>query len=227
MIMKKPWSREQYVAAFENKKDEEKAKPMEAYMKNLFPFLGIRSPERKDIVREYFSVYQLPAEEDLLNETWVIFHLPEREFQYAAITLLSKKLKYLDVTHLDFIEKLIVEKSWWDSIDSIAPSIVGSIVKQNRLEGEKIMKRWSASENMWLNRSAILHQLKYKKDTNEELLKEIIISHIRSSEFFIQKSIGWVLREYAKTNPEFVKEFVSTHDLKPLSKREALKHLNF
>ena len=223
--MKMLWNRERYINAFYEMKNEEQAIPMEAYMKNLFPFLGITSPQRKEIVREYFSVYQLPSEDELLAEVWAIYHLPEREFQYAAITLLSKKLKTLQVKDLLFIEKLIIEKSWWDSIDSIAPTIVGSIVKNNRHEGEEIMKQWSNSENLWLNRSAILHQLKYKADTNEELLKEIIGNHIHSKEFFIQKSIGWLLREYAKTNPEFIKNFVSTIELKPLSKREALKHL--
>lgn len=223
--MKKLWDREQYIASFHQMKNKDKAIPMEAYMKNMFPFLGIKSPERKEIVKEYFSAYQLPVEDVFLEEILAIYQLPEREFQYAAITLLSKKLKTLQVKDLLFIEKLIIEKSWWDSVDSIAPTIVGSIVKNNRADGEEIMKQWSSSENMWLNRSAILHQLKYKKDTNEELLKEIILSHNQSPEFFIQKSIGWLLREYAKTNPEFVKEFVLTHDLKPLSKREALKNL--
>lgn len=134
-------------------------------------------------------------------------------------------MKTLQINDLHFIEKLIREKSWWDSVDSIAPTIVGSIVKNNRAKGEEIIKQWSSSENMWLNRAAILHQLKYKEDTNEDLLKEIILRHNQSPEFFIQKSIGWLLREYAKTNPEFVKGFVLTHDLKPLSKREALKNL--
>lgn len=223
--MKKLWNRDQYIYSFYEMKNEDKAIPMEAYMKNLFPFLGIKSPERKEIVKEYFSVYQLPNDEEFFNEVWAIYHLPEREYQYAAIMLLSKKIKTLQIKDLPFIEKLIVEKSWWDSVDSIAPTIVGSIVKTNRLEGEEIMKQWSRSEKMWLNRSAILHQLKYKADTNEELLKEIIENHINSKEFFIQKSIGWMLREYAKTNPKFVKNYVSTIDLKPLSKREALKNL--
>lgn len=222
--MKKLWNRDQYIASFNEMKNRDKAIPMEAYMKNLFPFLGIKSPERKEIVKDYFSIYQLPSEDDFFEEIWAIYHLLEREFQYAAITLLSKKMKSLQVKDLPFIEKLIIEKSWWDSVDSIAPTIVGSIVRNNRVEGEAIMKEWSSSENMWLNRSAILHQLKYKEDTNEELLKEIILRHNQSSEFFIQKSIGWILREYAKTNPEFVKEFVLTHDLKALSKREALKN---
>ncbi len=223
--MKKLWNREQYIVSFNEMKNSDKAIPMEAYMKSMFPFLGIKSPERKEIVKEYFSAYQLPSEDVFLEEVWAIYQLPEREFQYAAIMLLSKIIKTLQINDLPFIEKLIIEKSWWDSVDSIAPTIVGSIVKNNRADGEEIMKQWSSSENMWLNRSAILHQLKYKKDTNEELLKEIILSHNQSPEFFIQKSIGWLLREYAKTNPEFVKGFVLTHDLKPLSKREALKNL--
>jgi 3-methyladenine DNA glycosylase AlkD len=143
----------------------------------------------------------------------------------VAIALLGRKLKTLSIEDLEFLEKLITEKSWWDSVDSIAPTIVGTIVKRDRLNGEKVMIQWSESGNMWLNRAAILHQLKYKNDTNEKILTEIILKHVNSKEFFIQKAIGWVLREYAKTNPVFVQQFVAAHELKPLSKREALKHL--
>ena len=97
-------------------------------------------------------------------------------------------------------------------------------MKIDREYGEKVMLEWSKSDNMWTNRSAILHQLKFKQETNTDLLFEIIKQHSSSKEFFIQKAIGWVLREYAKTNPDLVKEFVEGHPLKPLSKREALKH---
>ena len=223
--MKQPWNRHTYVQLFKNLSNDQLAEPMKAYMKHHFPFLGIKSPARTEALRNYFSTHDIPEKPELLEEVWNIYQLPEREYQYVAIALLSKKLKTLFVDDLGFIEKLITEKSWWDSVDSIAPTIVGDIVKRDRKSGEKIMLQWSDSDNMWLNRAAILHQLKYKKDTDEKVLIEIIIKHKNSNEFFIQKAIGWVLREYAKTNPVFVQQFVASHELKPLSKREALKHL--
>ncbi|WP_075617872.1 DNA alkylation repair protein [Paenisporosarcina indica] len=222
--MKEQWNREAYIKIFENLRNEQIAEPMKAYMKHHFPFLGIKSPARKEALKTYFSTYSIPEIPQLLDEIWAIYNMTEREFQYAAIALLGKKQKSLTIEDLVFCAKLITEKSWWDSVDSIAPSIVGTIVLKDRLNGEKVMRQWSDSDNMWLNRSAILHQLKYKKETNEELLTEIVLKHADSNEFFIQKAIGWVLREYAKTTSVFVQQFVETNELKPLSKREALKH---
>lgn len=222
--MKEQWNREAYIKIFENLRNEQKAEPMKAYMKHHFPFLGIKSPERKEALKTYFSTHSLPEKPQLLDEVWAIYQLPEREFQYVAIALLSKNQKLLTIDDLAFCAKLITEKSWWDSIDTIAPSIVGTIVLKDRIDGEQIMKEWSDSDNMWLNRSAILHQLKYKKETNEKILSKIVLKHATSNEFFIQKAIGWLLREYAKTNPAFIQQFVGENELKPLSKREALKH---
>jgi 3-methyladenine DNA glycosylase AlkD len=222
--VKQPWNRHTYVQVFKNLSNDQLAGPMKAYMKHHFPFLGIKSPVRTQAINTFFATHELPEKPRLLNEVWEIYKLQEREYQYVAIALLSKKLKTLSVDDLGFLEKLITEKSWWDSVDSIAPTIVGDIVKRDRKTGEKVMLQWSDSDNMWLNRAVILHQLKYKKDTDKKVLIEIIIKHINSNEFFIQKAIGWVLREYAKTNPVFVQQFVASHELKPLSKREALKH---
>ena len=168
----------------------------------------------------------MPEPEQLFDEVWKLYNLPEREYQYAAIALIDKMKKHLSIDDLPDLLQLIESKSWWDSVDSIAPKAVGHIVKINREHGEKVMREWSLSDNMWTNRSAILHQLKFKQEMNTDLLFEIIKQHSSSNEFFIQKAIGWVLREYAKTNPAIVKEFVEEHPLKPLSKREALKHFN-
>ena len=223
--MKKVWNTNALIELFHGHADKELAGPMSAYMKNKFSFLGIRSPLRKQLLKQVFAEYEMPKGRDLLVETAVLYKMAEREFQYVAIALLDKGKKQLKTPDLAFCETLITEKSWWDSVDGIAPSIVGRIVLLDRDAGEEVMQQWSASQNMWLNRSAILHQLKYKTEMNEELLYNIIRMHIESKEFFIQKAIGWVLREYAKTNPESVLLFVNSTDLKPLSRREALKHM--
>ena len=119
---------------------------------------------------------------------------------------------------IQLIEKFIITNSWWDSVDTISKYILGGYLLEFPLETENITERFSNSENMWLNRSAILFQLGYK-------LKSACEKHKNSNEFFIQKAIGWALREYAKTNPEAVKKYVNNTNLKPLSTKEALKNI--
>ncbi|MBB4826749.1 3-methyladenine DNA glycosylase AlkD [Sporosarcina luteola] len=223
--MKRPWDHKRIVEKFDAHRNEELAGPMEAYMKHQFPFLGIKSPLRKELLREQFAAYDLPLPEELFTEAWKLYHLPEREYQYAAIGLIEKMRKHLTTDNYSILRELIETKAWWDSVDSIAPTIVGHIVRKDRALGEQTMWEWANSDNLWVNRSAILHQLKYKGETDTDLLFKMIRRHADSHEFFIQKAIGWVLREYAKTNPQAVKTFVRENTLKPLSRREALKHI--
>jgi 3-methyladenine DNA glycosylase AlkD len=222
--LKKVWNHQGIIEKFKANRNEELAGPMTAYLKNHFPFLGIKSPLRKDLLKEQFVEYSLPELGQFFDEVWKLYSLPEREYQYAAIALIEKMKKHLTTDDFSTLLQLIETKSWWDSVDSIAPHFVGHIVKLDRDYGKKIMLEWSLSDNMWTNRSAILHQLKFKQQTDTELLFHIIKQHSDSKEFFIQKAIGWALREYAKTNPDLVKVFVEEHPLKPLSKREAFKH---
>lgn len=224
IALQKKWNHQGIIEIFEANRNEDLARPMAAYMKGHFPFLGIKSPLRKQLLKEHFAEYALPEPEQLFEEIWKLYNLPEREYQYAAIALIEKMKKQLTPDDFPALQRLIETKSWWDSVDSIAPHFVGQLVKMDRAYGDKVMLKWSQSDNMWINRSAILHQLKFKQHTDVELLFTIIKQHTDSKEFFIQKAIGWVLREYAKTNPDIVKEFVEEHSLKPLSKREALKH---
>ncbi len=140
--MKKQWSLHTYTQMFENYRNEQLAEPMKKYH---FPFLGIKSPERKEILKTFFSEHEIPEKPELLEEVWEIYQLREREYQYAAIALLNKKIEFLNINDLVFIEKLIVVKSWWDSVDSIAPTIVGHIFKKDRQSGEQVMLKWSNS----------------------------------------------------------------------------------
>lgn len=223
--MTKTWDHHGIIEKFEACRNEELARPMAAYMKNQFPFLGIQSPLRKQLFKEQFTEYALPKPDAIFKEAWKLYRLQEREYQYAAIALLEKMSQHLTADDLPFLRNLIETKSWWDSVDAIAPTLVGKIVLTERETGAKIMFDWSASDNMWTNRAAILHQLKYKGKTDTELLANIVRQHAESPEFFHQKAIGWALREYAKTDLEWVKRFVSNCPMKPLSKREALKNI--
>lgn len=223
--MKKAWDHKGIVEKFEANRNLELAGPMSAYMRNQFPFLGIKTPLRKALLREQFQEYRLPEPEHLAEEVWQLYELPEREYQYAAIALLEKMMQQVTIRNLPFLQQLIESKSWWDSVDSIASKTLGHVILSDRAAGTLVMLQWSQSENMWTNRAAILHQLKYKQQTDPAVLSQIILEHAASSEFFIQKSIGWALREYAKTDAEWVRSFVSEHELMPLSKREALKNI--
>lgn len=225
-MVKKEWDPACVFESFEMNRSEETAVQMAAYMRNQFAFLGIRTPLRNSLLKEQFLKHRLPDAESLQEEIWKLYLLPEREYQYAAIALLEKMKNQLSFDDLPFLRELIETKSWWDSVDSIAPRIVGHVVLAQRTAGTAVMLEWALAPSMWTNRAAILHQLKFKQHTDTAVLSQIILTHAESAEFFIQKSIGWALREYAKTEPEWVRSYTESHKLMPLSKREALKHIN-
>ncbi len=213
--------------AFKEKSNLENAFAMAKYMRNHFSFFGIKTDDRRNIFKD---IWKENKEEIAANPREIALELyskPQREFHYCAIEILIKQLKgNYKKEDLQLIEKLIIRNSWWDSIDTIAKNILGEYLLEYPLETGKVIGRFSNSENMWLNRSAILFQLGYKEKTNFEILKLECEKHKNSTEFFIQKAIGWALREYAKTNPEAVRSFVASTNLKNLSKKEALKNIN-
>jgi 3-methyladenine DNA glycosylase AlkD len=197
---------------------------MESYMKNHFQFLGIKTPKRRQLIKDFIQLHGLPNDLSIIKEIW---ELEEREFQYVALDLLSKDYKKAEKERIEFYEQLITEKSWWDTVDTIA----GILISLHFLRFPDLIAsytdKWIRSENMWLQRAAILHQLKFKQHTNEEKLFNHIKIVSSSKEFFIQKAIGWALREYSKTSPLSVRNFVTNNEefLAPLSKREALKRI--
>ena len=213
---------------FEEKKNKDNAAQMSKYMKFHFPFLGIKSPDTKLLLREFFKKTNILKEEKLpeafFREVW---ELPEREFQYAVLTMLVRRPKWLTSEDMEFVEELITTKSWWDTVDTTASNIVGELFLREPLLVHKHIPVWKSHENMWLRRTAILFQLKYKAETDEELLFHIIRLNMADREFFIRKAIGWALREYSKTKPEVVKAFIEEESAKlsNLSIREGMKHI--
>lgn len=212
--------------AFEANKNPENAFAMAKYMKNNFPFFGIKTEERRRIFKEIWKENKEEVSANAREIALDLYSKPEREFQYCAIEILIKELKgNYKKEDIQLIEKLISDNSWWDSVDTIAKYILGEYLLEFPLETKNVIERFSRFENMWLSRSAILFQLGYKQKTSADLLFSECLKHSHSKEFFIQKAIGWALREYAKSNPEDVQEFVKTNTLKPLSKKEALKNM--
>ncbi|MCB0402347.1 MAG: DNA alkylation repair protein [Flavobacteriales bacterium] len=214
------------IALFEANRSPEVAGPMAAYMKNQFPYLGLKRPVRDELQKAFFKESGLPPVQDAEAITRELWQKPEREYQYFALDLLVKLKNKLPRESMTLFQEMIVIKSWWDTVDLIASKLVGNQV-QRFPEFESLMEDWSTGENMWLRRTALLYQLKYKQKTNTKQLARFIESNLGSKEFFINKAIGWILREYGKTNPEFVSRFVEEHpNLSNLSKKEALRILN-
>lgn len=205
----------------------EKRPGMEAYMKNHFSFLGITSPSRKEALK-IFTSENAQLREFTSSDWKSFFHLlwdqPEREFQYCALDLFPQALKTFSSEELPFFTHLISTKSWWDTVDMLAGSHLGAWLKKHPSKFKSTITEYTASNNMWINRSAIICQLKYGKNTQVDWLEFAILPHTNSKEFFHQKAIGWALRQYAKFNPAWVVDFVNKYPLKPLSRREALKH---
>lgn len=205
--------------------DADNSVTMSRYMKNQFPFLGIKKKDSAPINRELFRTYELPESHALKMLVQALFTEPEREYHYFAIRLLDKQRHDLTSDDLSFLESLVLQNSWWDSIDDLSPNIVGPIIRQGHPEDLERMMDWVTSDNFWLQRAGLLHQLKFKSKMNEELLIKMIEQLKHDKEFFIRKAIGWILREYSKTAPDFVMDYVSKAGLSKLSEREALKWL--
>jgi 3-methyladenine DNA glycosylase AlkD len=202
------------------------AAPMKKYMRDQFEFLGIKTPVRSALMKEFIKEHGLPPLDELdviARELWA---LPQREFQYTANGLIGRLQKKLEPDFISTLEYLIVTKSWWDTVDILAGDTVGVHFKRFPKVREKYLKKWRKSDNFWLRRTCLLFQLGYKEETDFDLLCEIIRENLGSDEFFINKAIGWALRQYAWTNPVPVKKFVkATKGLHPLSRREALKNI--
>ncbi len=210
---------------YNNAKNPENAIPMENYMKNKFSHLGIKSPERKEIYKKFFKVNGLPGQSEIDSIIRELWNMPEREYQYFAVTLMEKVIQKADPEIIELIEFLIINKSWWDSVDGIACNLTGILFMNYPDIIDKITSKWMDSENIWLQRTCILFQLKYKQKTDFKLMKKFMLKCAGSKEFFIQKAIGWALREYSKTNPKAVLDFVRNNQLAPLSVREGLKRI--
>jgi 3-methyladenine DNA glycosylase AlkD len=225
--LKSGWSDllvQEVTAAMTPLADPAKAPAMRAYMKDVAPFLGIPSPLRAAALRPVWkAVGKVPSARDLGDAATELFDRDEREFAYAALDLLGRNKKVMDEAFLvDVVEPLILTKSWWDTVDSLRSEAVGPLVARYP-SLQSVIHRWAASDNRWLVRSAIIHQLGYNDQTDVDLLFDLCRMHAHQTEFFIAKGIGWALREYSYTDPDAVEEFIATTDLRPLSKREGLK----
>ena len=205
-------------------KNPEKATPMEAYMRHQFSFLGVAGPERNALYKKYFPSVKKTKIIDW-NFVDTCWEKEPREYQYVAANYLKAMQSYLTESDLPKLECLVVTKSWWDTVD-ILDRVVGSLV-YGKPELEERVLQWSLSDNIWLRRVAIDHQLLRKEKTDVQLMEKILLNNLNQTEFFINKAIGWALRDYSKTNPDWVASFIEKNKkrMAELSIKEASKYL--
>ncbi len=206
--------------------NKENAFQMAKYMKNHFVYFGIKSPERKSISAPFIKTLSKDYGKNYWEITKILWKKEQREFQYIAMEILAKTKKHWDEKSIDLFKEIIIDKSWWDSIDFIASNLVGNFMLIFHSDDYSLMRKWNRNENMWIVRTSILFQLKLKEKTDWKLLQDNILAHGDSKEFFLRKAMGWALREFSKREGDLVEEFIEeNHHLSGLTKREALKWL--
>jgi 3-methyladenine DNA glycosylase AlkD len=210
--------------SFDCRRNPEKAKWGKAYMRDQYDMFGLTAPVRTEVFRLFVMENGFPEIQILDKVIKNAWELPVREMQYAAMELLFRMRKNTDLQILGLYEWLISHKSWWDTVDYISPNLIGNFFIKFPETRDETVEKWMSSSNFWLQRSCLLFQLKYKLKTDSVLLFGLCGRLATEKEFFIRKAIGWSLREFAKTNPVAVKDFVNKTTLSGLSRREALKH---
>ncbi|MEU6708542.1 DNA alkylation repair protein [Streptomyces wuyuanensis] len=217
---------ERLTAIYPAAADPVRAREAAAYMKHVAPFLGIRTPERRALSRTVLAGTPRPSEDDCTAVALRCWRLPEREYHYFAADYLRRHVGRCSSGFVPVARHLITTVSWWDTVDTLAAHVVGALVAAD--PGlVRVMDRWIEDDDLWIARTALLHQLRRKEATDAERLFRYCLRQSGHPDFFVRKAIGWSLREYARTDPDAVRGFVdSARDrLAPLSVREALKNL--
>ena len=210
----------------EDNANADNASAMKSYMKNRFEFYGIKATERRKLQKQFLVEHRPPKPFD--PEVFVaLWEDDQRELQMFGLDLLRRQVKKVEEDDIELIEKLITSKSWWDTVDGLASWVCGPYFQKFPQNTKPITDAWAVSENMWLRRTSILFQLGYKEKTDSRILIAHIEKNLGSTEFFINKAIGWSLREYGKTETDFVRNYVARNKekLHRLSVREAMKNL--
>lgn len=214
--------REKLFDIFIENANPQNAETMSAYMRRMFPFLGIKTPDRRNLTRNFF---QADEKSDIVDWTFVreAWEKPEREYQYAAADYLAGKTKFLKPEDLPSIVEIALKKAWWDTIDGLSSTVGVLVIAYPELRSR--MLEFSEADSFWIRRIAILHQLNAGDRLDKALLEKILANNLYSSEFFINKAIGWALRTVYRTDEVWVETFLASHEgIASLTRREALKH---
>lgn len=210
---------------FEEHADASNAAAMTAYMRGQYAYYGIKKPLRSKLEKPFLQSVKQADKSAPLEVILKLWSLPQREYQMTAVELIRKYEKYAPASYIDLYEGLITDKSWWDTVDMLASNAVGAHFLRYPEQIAPYTEKWMASGNMWLQRTALLFQLKYKEKTDFDLLSSFIQRLAYSEEFFIRKAIGWALRQHSRVDAEAVRGILAKEKLAPLSVREASKYL--
>ena len=218
-------------AALARAADPVKAPQMQAYMRSAMPFRGVSAPAQRRLWRDIFPRHPLATAVEWRRVALQLWRdAAWREERYAAIALtdLRRYAGWRTRAALPMVEEMIVTGAWWDTVDVLASHHLGDILRADRTRMTPLLRRWARDRDMWKRRAAILSQIRFRGDTDLDLLYACIAPNVGDREFFIRKAIGWALRSYAWTDPREVKRYVREHEdeLSPLSKREALKNVH-
>jgi 3-methyladenine DNA glycosylase AlkD len=211
--------------------DPSRAPGMQAYMKSALPYHGVSAVPFRQLCRRLFADLTFADADEWQRAVLALWRGARfREERYAAVELSGHRRArpFQTLATLPMYEEMIVTGAWWDYVDHLASNRLGLLLAREPEPMKKRMRAWSRDENMWKRRSAIICQLKRKRDTDLELLYDCIAPSLSSKEFFLRKAIGWALRQYAWTDPDEVARYVRAHEhqLSPLSRREALKNID-
>jgi len=217
-------------AGFISAGDPERAAGQQAYMKSTMPYHGITYPEIRSICRAVFREHPPQSSQDWKDTVLQVWRgATHREQRYAALELLGHKpcRAYWGPELIDVLEEVIVTGAWWDYVDQVAINMVGPLLSSYPDRITPILRQWSVEESVWLRRSAILAQLKFKERTDSALLFEFMEPSLEEKEFFLRKAIGWALREYSRTESDLVIDYIAVNRdrLSGLSRREGLRNL--
>jgi 3-methyladenine DNA glycosylase AlkD len=213
--------------ALQEEADPARGAGAQAYLKSAIPSLGVRVPEVRRLTLAAAAAHPFDSLEQLRATVLELWRgATVREERYAAIDLTGLRMAARDLQMLPLYEEIIRTGAWWDLVDGVAPRI-GVLLKAHRPAITAVLRGWGRDGDFWIRRASITAQLKAKADTDRDLLREVIEANLADPEFFIRKAIGWALREFGKTDPEWVRAFVAEHGegLSPLSRREALRNL--
>ncbi len=209
--------------AFEKNANPTVAKGAKAYMRNKWDYYGLTSPLRKSLVSEFTAKNGYPLYSELEELVHFAWEQPQREWQYTAMDFAGKFVKKAEPDFITLSEWMITNKSWWDTVDYVAPNISGMLFAKFPEIKMEYIESWLHSGHLWLQRSCLIHQLRYNKTADRALLFNLCEQLAGHPDFFIRKAIGWSLRQYSKEYPDAVIDFVNKHELSSLSRKEALK----
>ncbi len=209
--------------------DARKAPEMQRYMKSELPYRGVAAPERRALAKRLFAAHVLESTSEWRRTVLTLWREASyREERYVAIDLTGHRLyaRWQTPDLLPLYEEMIVTGAWWDYVDEVANRRVGPLLSAYRAELTPVMHAWAKDADLWKRRTSIICQLSFRSATDTELLAAAIEANLDDRDFFIRKGIGWALRQFARTEPGWVRSFVDSHpELSPLSVREAVKHL--